>query len=299
MKKTLVIIASFCLIPILACSLINPAAVSGTNPNTDPAAATAAIQTQVALLIASTSAAQTALANALAETQVAMPTPTPEFTFTPSFTPTQTFTLTPTTPMVSVSVNTNCRTGPGDPYDLVDILQVGKPAEAIGRAADGGFWIIRLPDNPNKVCWLWGQYATVSGNGQGLPVVTPPPSPTPAPGFGASYVEMVSCMGEYAFTFKISNSGSVPWESIKVVVKDKVTSTVNTHSRDSFKRFSGCTSSGNDLNLETGETGYTTTTIPGQFAYNPSGHAMRADITVCSEDGLAGICLSTTVLYTP
>jgi uncharacterized protein YgiM (DUF1202 family) len=302
-KRFVLIFASICLIPILACNLSAPAAVGGTNP--DPAAATAAIQTQVALLVASTSAAQTALANALAGTQTALPTNTPEFTSTPSYTPTETltptptFTLTPSTPLVTVSMNTNCRTGPGDPYDLVGVLAVGKTAEVIGQSGDGGFWIIRLPDNPAKTCWLWNQYATVSGNWQALPVLVPPPSPTPAPGFNASYVEMVSCMGEFAFTFKISNTGSVTWESIRVVEKDTVTTTVNTHTRDSFKRYSGCTSSGEDLNLEPGEIGYATTVLPGQFAYNPTGHAMKAAITLCSKDALAGKCQEQTITFTP
>ena len=302
-KRSILIIASICLIPILACNLSAPAGVGGTNP--DPAAATAAIQTQVALLVASTSAAQTALANALAETQTALPTNTPEFTSTPSFTPTETltptmtFTLTPSIPMVTVSMNTNCRTGPGDPYDLVGVLAVGKTAEVIGQSGDGGFWIIRLPDSPAKTCWLWNQYATVSGNWQALPVLVPPPSPTPAPGFNAAYIEEVTCGVEYGFTFKLSNVGSVTWESIKVVVKDTVTSTSETHTRDSFKRFTGCSGSGEDLNLEPGEIGYTTAVDPGQFSYNPAGHAMKATITLCSKNALAGKCQEQTITFTP
>ena len=302
-KRAVILFASICLLPILACSLVAPTAVNVTNP--DPAAATAAIQTQVALLVASTSAAQTALAGSLAQTQTALPSATPEFTFTPSltptetFTPTPTFTLTPSIVTVSVSTNTNCRTGPGDPYDMVGVMMVGKNAEVIGRSADGVFWVIRLPDSPAKTCWLWNQYATVAGNWQALPVMIPPPSPTPAPAFNASYVEMVSCSGEFAFTFKISNTGSVTWESIKVVDKDTDTATVNTHTRDSFKRFSGCTSSGEDFNLEPGETGYATATVPGQFAYNPTGHTIKAVITLCSKDALAGKCLDQTITFTP
>jgi hypothetical protein len=302
-KRAIILFASICLIPILACSLVAPTAVAVTNQ--DPATATAAIQTQVALLVASTSAAQTALSNSLAQTQAALPSATPEFTFTPSltstetFTPSPTFTLTPSITTLTVSTNTFCRTGPGEPYDLVGVMVVGKTAEVIGRSADGAFWIIRLPDSPAQTCWLWNQYATVTGNGQALPVVVPPPSPTPAPSFSASYVEMISCMGEFAFTFKISNTGSVTWESIKIVDKDTITSTSKTHTRDSFKRYTGCTSSGEDLNLEPGETGYATATLPGQFAYNPTGHAIKATITLCSKDALAGKCLDQALTFTP
>ena len=296
-KKSILFVISVLFISMLACNLTSPTAVG--NPNLDPAAATAALQTQVALIVASTSAAQTSIAQSLAETQTAMPTNTPEFTFTPSLTPTPTFTLTPTIPMVSVSVNTNCRTGPNEAYDLVGILTVGQTAQVVGRTADGGSWIILLTDNPTRPCWLWSQYATITGNGQALPVVTPPPTPTPASAFIASYVEMVNCMGEFGFTFKITNSGSVTWESIKIVVKDTVTTTVETNTRDSFKRYIGCTSSGEDQNLEPGETGYETSVVPGQFAYNPAGHAMKVVITLCSKDALAGVCLEKTVSFTP
>jgi hypothetical protein len=301
-KKSSLFVATLLFISMLACNLSAPTAVS---PNLDPAAATAALQTQVAEIVASTSAAQTSIAQALAETLAAMPSNTPEFTFTPSLTPTPeftttpTFTLTPTIPLVNVSVNTNCRTGPGEIYDLVGVLEVGKSAEVVGRAADGGSWIIRWPGNPAKTCWLWSQYATISGNGQALPVIDPPPTPTPAVTFSAAYVEMITCMGEYGFTFKISNPGSLTWESIKAVVTDTVTTTSKTHTRDSFKRFSGCTVASEDLNLEPGETGYATTVVPGQFGYNPSGHAMTAVITVCSKDALAGKCQSKTLSFTP
>jgi hypothetical protein len=305
MKKSILLLVLVFLIPSLACNLTAPATVSPSN--SDPAAQTAAVQTQVALLVASTMSVQSAVENTLA----ALPTDTPEFTFTPSLTPTPsltftptltptlTFTLTSSIPMVSVSVATNCRTGPGEPYDLVGVLAVGKPAEAIGRSADGGFWIIRLPDHPAITCWLWTQYASVSGNGQALPVIPPPPSPTPSANFDVSYVNMVHCSGEFAFTFKIVNSGAKTWESIKIVVKDTVTSTSETHTRDSFKRFTGCSPSSEDQNLEPGESGYSTATVPGQFSYDPTGHGMKATITVCTKNALAGDCLSKPVNFTP
>ena len=33
--------------------------------------------------------------------------------------------------------------------------------------------------------------------------------------------------------------------------------------------------------------------------YDPSGHNFRATITVCSEDGVNGICLTKTIKFTP
>jgi hypothetical protein len=302
-KKFLLTIALIFLIPVLACDLSSLTAV-GT-PNLDPAAATAAIQTQVAVIVASTSEAQTALAKSQSGTQAAMSSPTPEFTFTPSLTPTETFTpsptftLTPSVPMVSVTVNTNCRSGPTTGYALLGIVMVGEKAEVVGRSTLTDTMIIKLPSNPGITCWLWAQNATVVGDISKLPVVPIPATPTPAATFTAAYIEKVTCSGEYGFTFKISNSGSIAWESIKIVVTDTVTSTTKTHTRDSFKRFNGCTAGSEALNLEPGETGFSTTVNPGQFAYNPAGHAMTADITVCSKDALAGKCQSKTVSFTP
>lgn len=110
------------------------------------------------------------------------PTPTPEEvpTETPPDAPTETesFTATPSVPMVSVSVNTNCRTGPGIIYDRVSALLVGQEAEVVARSGDGAYWVIRNPGG-SGTCWLWGFYATVEGPTAGLPVWDPPPTPTP------------------------------------------------------------------------------------------------------------------------
>ena len=303
-KKFIAIIASVLLILVSACTLPGgTAVVSGSNP--DPAAATAAIQTQAAEIVASTVAAQTALANAVASTLAAMATNTPEFTFTPSLTPTPTFTLTPTVPMVSVSVETNCRTGPGPAYDSIGVLQVGKTAEVVGRASDGGSWIIRNPANPATNCWLWGQYAAVTGNTGALPIVTPPPTPTPlstptpAASFNVVYSSTEDCGGGlYNIKFKITNTGSVTWESNRVIATDQVTAETNVSDRNDFPNHNdiGCALVSADLNLEAGEVGFTTTT---SFSANPAGHNFTATIRVCSLDGMAGTCLEKTITFTP
>ncbi len=97
---------------------------------------------------------------------------------TPTSTPTITPTVTPSVPTVVVSTATNCRSGPGTDYDLVSTLGPGQSAQVVGKYSITNYWII---DNPTGgTCWLWGQYATVSGNIGGLPELVPPPSPTPA-----------------------------------------------------------------------------------------------------------------------
>lgn len=108
------------------------------------------------------------------------PEPTATETLIPTITLTPTETLTPTLdkPIVSVSVDTNCRTGPGKQYDLIGALLVGEQADVVGIYAGGEYWIIKNPDRSGE-CWLWGYYASVNGPTNGLPVYTPPPTPTP------------------------------------------------------------------------------------------------------------------------
>ena len=169
-KRAAVIISAAFLIFASACHLPRAAAVSGANPD-----ATLSLQTQIAQALASTATAQAALAEAVDSTLAARITDTPQFTFTPSDTPTPTFTLQLAVgaPMVSVSVDTNCRMGPGTPYENIGSLMAGESAEVVGRGPGADFWVIMNPDSLGT-CWIWGQYATVTGDTSKLPVVYPP-----------------------------------------------------------------------------------------------------------------------------
>jgi hypothetical protein len=148
-----------------------------------------AVSTSVAETLAVMSAAETIAAQTLAapgETEEAIiteeeTTPLPP-TETATDQPTATITLTATSsvPMVQVSVNTNCRTGPGAIYDLVSALLVGQEAEVVARNAEGSYWVIQNPGGAGT-CWLWGFYATVEGPTASLPVWDAPPTPTPLP----------------------------------------------------------------------------------------------------------------------
>jgi hypothetical protein len=173
---------------MISCNLTTGVPIGG--PTIDP-------QTQIAQAIAGTQLALTQTALSLQLTQAGMVTNTPQATYTlqasytpqftytpqPTFTPQYTytpqFTDTPGGVRVSVSVNTNCRTGPGDDYPIVGALQVGQFAEVVGRSQYSDSWIIRLPSNPAVICWLWAQYATVIGNTAGLPIYQAPPTQTP------------------------------------------------------------------------------------------------------------------------
>jgi len=294
-KKFIAIIGSVFLILISACNLPGvPAVVSGTNQ--DPPSA---IQTQAAGIVASTAAAHTALSNAVASSLASTVTNTPEFTFTPSLTPTPMFNLTLSVPIVSVSVQTNCRSGPGTAYAVLGIFNIGQTAEVVGRSAASDNWIIKLPSNPVVTCWLWGQYAAIVGNTAGLPVIIPPPTPTPTASFNVDYSSTGACIFvTYAIKFQITNTGSLTWESNRVIATDQVTSETMDYSWDNFPNYNdiGCALVSADLNLDAGEVGNTSSQA---FSANPAGHSFTATIRVCSLDGLAGICLEKTITFTP
>jgi len=113
-------------------------------------------------------------------TNTQQPTDTTEPTMTPTntVTPTNTMTSTPETPRVSVSVDTNCRSGPAKIFDWLGALLVGETAEVVGKSSEGDYWIIKNPDAAGN-CWLWGYYASVTGPTVALTIFTPPPTPTP------------------------------------------------------------------------------------------------------------------------
>lgn len=77
---------------------------------------------------------------------------------------------------LTVSKNTNCRTGPSTQYPVVGGLYEGEIAEVVGKSMDGGTWVIVDPHGTGT-CWLWGGYATVSGDTDCLPIVDMPSLP--------------------------------------------------------------------------------------------------------------------------
>jgi hypothetical protein len=95
----------------------------------------------------------------------------------PLNTPAATLTNTPSVPEVSVTSATNCRTGPSTAYDLVFSVNPGPTYQVVGKNTPTGYWIINNPTG--GTCWLWNQYAVVSGNTSGLSEFPVPPTPTP------------------------------------------------------------------------------------------------------------------------
>jgi uncharacterized protein YgiM (DUF1202 family) len=81
---------------------------------------------------------------------------------------------------LQVSVDTNCRSGPGKAYDILTILRIGKTAEVVARNYNSSYWVINNPLGSGQ-CWVWGYYADVTGPAASLPVWDNPPTPTPTP----------------------------------------------------------------------------------------------------------------------
>jgi hypothetical protein len=314
MKKLLDILFVFLLLFLCACGPTGSAVDGGTTSN--PAEATAALQTEVARIVGATQAAQTQMAgmaaataaveteiaNAVASTLTAVVTDTPEFTLTPSLTSTPlstaTMTLTPTPnyPRVTVSANTNCRSGPGLAYEILGSFKAGETAEVVGRDFNQGYWVIRLPSEPIIICWIWRYSATPMGETISVPIFTPQPTPTEIIGFSLTYEGFTSCSGLYYIKFKIENNSNETWESNQVNATDRTTNVTTTINRDHFSNYDGCNLIGNDTNLDPGEVGITTS---NGFTSNPTGHDFKATIQVCSLEGQSGTCATKTITFTP
>ena len=161
-----IMIISLLLLGAAACIL--PITIVASVPTTAPGNPAAQAETEVAAAINATLAALNISTPGVA---AVINTPLP-------------IAATSSSPRLTVSVDTNCRTGPGTEYPSVGYIATNQVAEIVGRDPYHTTvnWIVRLPSNPSVICWVWGNYATVVGNTAGLPVYTPPPPPsTPIP----------------------------------------------------------------------------------------------------------------------
>lgn len=266
-----------------------------------------------------TSIAQTVIAELTMSAPLASPqieesatiTITPEApTVTPtiSLTPTETLTPTALIPLISVSVATNCRNGPGKVYDRVGALLLGEVAEVIGRDPGSNYWYIRNPRGNPAFCWVWGNYATLTGPFLPLPVFTPPPTPaatftplptftaTPSPAFKADYISRDSCSGVWWPEIKLRNNGTIAFRSIFISVKDTVTGVTNAQINDGFTDRNGCLETLTRDKILAGDT-YIISAPP--FNYDPAGHLMETTITLCSETGQKGSCATRRFEFIP
>ena len=294
-RKRLFVPLTILLAVLLACD------TTGLTPTPDT--------NDIATFIAQTMTA--AAAKTLPATFTASATSTPTQTFTPrpptasaTITLTSPPILTPTimVPLISVSVATNCRNGPGKVYGLEGALLVGETAEVLAKDPTSNYWYIRNPDPGDEFCWVWGNYATLTGNISALPVFTPPPTPTrtltptPTPNFEAVFLELDDCAGSWWVDITLKNTGGFAFRSMGLTVKDKDTDVVVTSLTDGFTDRTGCLSTTSKDVIEPGKSFVVSSS---GFAYDLNGHNLRATITLCTSTGQGGTCVTKIINFKP
>lgn len=105
----------------------------------------------------------------------------PTNTSSPTSGPTGTITPTYSVPILRVLEQTNCRTGPGQDYEVVYTYLSWKELEIVGAYPQDNYWLVKSPESPTGECWLWGEYVEVKGSYWVVSSVTPPPTATKAP----------------------------------------------------------------------------------------------------------------------
>lgn len=241
------------------------------------------------------------------ETETASSTSTQTVTLTPTLTSIVTSipaTIAVTIPtgavQISVSVPTNCRVGPGEGYRRVGALQVGEFAEVVGRNSTGNYWIIRNPTRAGETCWLWGQYASLTGDTSALPVFTPPAPPataTPTADFDVFYERLERCTTTgWWVDINVENLGGQSFRSIALTIEDRDNGTIHSLSTNGFIDRTGCSESATYDSLPPDADRTVSSPV---FTYDPTGHRLRATIRMCSNTGQGGKCVAETVNITP
>jgi hypothetical protein len=95
----------------------------------------------------------------------------------PSSTPTPTATATAMPSTLSVSLATDCYTGPNTRFGFVTIIRPGTVVNVVGKDTADNYWIIGVPGYPGSTCWLSGQYASVTGD---VGALSSPATPIPS-----------------------------------------------------------------------------------------------------------------------
>lgn len=250
-------------------------------PTLDPnAAQTAIVETMVAIQLTESAIPAGATTPTLdSPTATAFPTFTPEPTSTP------------TVPTITVTVDTNCRTGPGKEFERVGILLVGETTEIVGRDAFGQYWYVRNPDVGPDFCWMSGEYAIISGNTLALLVQNPQ-----GMDFTAEYRGQGQCSGEFWSDIRLTNTSRGMFKSINLVATDKETGDVRSYSGNEFSFRDGCAPIRGTSSIAAESSVMISTPA---FPYNLNAHNMSVAITLCADASLSGQCVTKIITYTP
>jgi hypothetical protein len=103
---------------------------------------------------------------------------------TASLTPTIPYYGCPTDPpLVTVLVNSFCRSGPSIDYDKLTTFTPGSQIPLAGyyRQKNGTIWWNVIRPDTNTDCWIFEDLVSVCIPLDDVPLLTPPPTPTPRP----------------------------------------------------------------------------------------------------------------------
>jgi len=292
------------IISLVACNLPSGAGSSTTPDINATVAAEVAIAFAAQTLVAQTLAAGGAVVPA--NTDTITPEALPQVTSTETLTPTITLTPTPEGVFLVVSQDTNCRFGgPYSSFKIITTVKAGQNVEVLSRNPENDSYFVKNPYDANSTCWLYGKYATLTGNSAALPVSTMHPTPTPTntptpnTNFTVSFTSLESCGPSWGIKLLVKNNGGTIWQSIAVTGSDTDTGFVISHSNNVFKEYAGCVPGLTQSDLTPGEQSYVLVVDPGHFGYNPTGNLIKITVKLCSEDNLLGTCLSKNLSFTP
>lgn len=218
------------------------------------------------------------------------PVPTVSAQSTVAAQPTDAPTVVQGSAVVSVSLATNCRTGPNIAYPLVFTLQPGQHAEIKGRSSDDSYWYITNPDQSSQSCWIVAGYATVQGDVASLPVVSPEaPPPSPPVDFTMYRHSFTEC-GVTRVSLVVTNVGNATFKSAKLRIEDLTATNhiygPNTESNPFGDNPSSCPKDKGSGTLAPGATAYIVIPMPD---FHP-GNEAAAYVELCTGDNGSGSC---------
>jgi hypothetical protein len=113
--------------------------------------------------------------------------------------------------------------------------------------------------------------------------------------FEAQYTSLDTCTGWWV-ELKLKNTGSVPFKSASIIVRDTVTDVTLSNLTDGFVDINGCLTTNTRDTLNPNKA--LIVSAPA-FTYDPTGHKINATITLCSNTGQNGTCVTRKIKFMP
>jgi hypothetical protein len=95
---------------------------------------------------------------------------------------------------------------------------------------------------------------------------------------------------------ELANTGGTTFQSIAMTATDTVNNAVLSLYADDFTNRNGCNESSSRDSLPAGEELLVSSPV---FTSDPAGHELRVTITLCSNPGQSGMCVTETITFTP